>query len=105
MSPVPQHLVGERVLDVALDRAAQRPGAHRRVPALVDQQLLRLLVELQLQLVLGDLRADPADHQVDDHLDLVAGQLVEDDHLVDPVQELGRKTFFSSPMIRSFISS
>src|ERR1700749_3525804 len=27
----PQHVVGERILDVALDRAAQRPGTHRRV--------------------------------------------------------------------------
>ena len=50
-----QHLVGERVLDVALDRAAQRPGAHGRVPALVDQQLLGVLREVELQLVLGDL--------------------------------------------------
>src|SRR5581483_9391388 len=30
-----QHLVGERVLDVALDRPAQRACAHRRIPALV----------------------------------------------------------------------
>src|SRR5258706_13528816 len=32
-----EHVVGERILDVALDRAAQRPGAHRRVVALVDE--------------------------------------------------------------------
>ena len=38
-----QHLVRERVLDEALDRPAQRAGAHRRVPALLDQQVLGLL--------------------------------------------------------------
>src|SRR3954447_13724427 len=38
-----QDFVGERVLDVALDRPAQRAGAHRRVPALVDQQVLGLV--------------------------------------------------------------
>ena len=37
-----QHEVGERVLDVALDRAAQRARAHRRVPALLDEQVLGL---------------------------------------------------------------
>src|SRR5436305_15288158 len=35
--------VGQRILDETLDRAAQRPGAHRRVVALVDQQLLGAL--------------------------------------------------------------
>src|SRR5205823_12760808 len=31
-----EHEVGEGILDVPLDRAAQRPGAHRRVVALLD---------------------------------------------------------------------
>src|SRR5262245_52588560 len=35
-----EHEVGERVLDVALDGAAQRSCAHRRVVALLDEQLL-----------------------------------------------------------------
>src|SRR5690242_21046625 len=33
--------VGERIFDHALDRAAQRPGAHGGVVALLDEQLLR----------------------------------------------------------------
>src|SRR4051794_26845559 len=89
-----QDFVGERILDVALDRAAQRAGAHRRVPALLDQQVLGLVGQLELQFVLGHLDADAADHQVDDLLDLVLGELVEDDHLVDPVEELGAEDFF-----------
>ena len=84
-----EHEVGERILDEALDRAAQRAGAHRRVVALLDQQLLRLLGELDAGLVLAHLLAQALQHQVDDRLDLVLRQLVEDDHLVDAVQELG----------------
>ena len=40
-------------------------------------------------LVLAHLLLEPLHHQVDDDLDLVLRQLVEDDDLVDPVQELG----------------
>src|SRR4051794_35634448 len=80
--------VRQRVLDVALDRAAQRPGAHGRVPALLDQEVLRRLLELQLQLALGQRGADAQEQQVDDLLDLDLRELVEDDDLVDPVQEL-----------------
>jgi AcrR family transcriptional regulator len=50
-----EHVVGERVLDVALDRAAQRPGAHCRVVTLVDEQLLRLVGELDRDVVLRHL--------------------------------------------------
>src|SRR5215212_7825112 len=34
-----EHLVGERVLDVALDRPAQRARAHRGIPALLDEEV------------------------------------------------------------------
>src|SRR3712207_8223389 len=46
------------VLDVALYCAAQRPGAHRRVPPLLDQQVLGILGQLELQLALGHGLAD-----------------------------------------------
>src|SRR4051794_37280274 len=85
----PQDEVRERVLDVALDRAAQRPGAHGRVPALVRQQILGLLGELELQLPLGHRLPHAADEQVDDDLDLVLRELVEHQDVVDAVEELG----------------
>src|SRR3954447_16758325 len=84
----PQDEVRERVLDVALDRATQRTRPHRRVPALVDQEVLGRLGELELQLALGQRLADAAQEQLDDRLDLVLGELVEDDDLVDAVEEL-----------------
>ena len=51
-----EHEVGQRVLDVALDRPAQRAGAHRRVPALLDEEVLRALGQLELQVALGQRR-------------------------------------------------
>ena len=79
-----QHLVGERVLDVALDRAAERAGAHGGVPALFDQQVLGLVGEVERQLALRERLADPLEQQLDDGGDLLLGELVEDDDLVDP---------------------
>ena len=81
--------VGERILDAALDRAAQRPGAHRRVVALLDEQLLRVVGELDRRLVLRHLLAQALEQEVDDLRDLLLRELVEDDDLVDAVQELG----------------
>src|SRR4029453_7663784 len=80
--------VGQRVLDVALDRPAQRARSHRGVPALVDEQVLRVLRELELQLALGQRLADAAQEELHDGLDLVLRELVEDDDLVDAVEEL-----------------
>ena len=44
--------VGERVLDVTLDRPPQRTRAHGGIPALLDEHVLGLARELQLQLAL-----------------------------------------------------
>src|SRR5262245_45024133 len=65
-----QDEVGQRVLDHALDRAAQRPGAHRGVVALLDQQLLRLVRQLDRDLVRRHLLADALHLDVDDVEDL-----------------------------------
>src|SRR4051812_775423 len=85
----PQHEVGQRVLDVALDRPAKRAGAHRWVPALLDEQVLGVLGELELQFALRQRLADAAQEELDDRLDLLLLQLVEHDDVVDAVEELG----------------
>ena len=41
-----------------------------------------------MQLALGERFADPHQQQFDDRLDLVLLQLVEDDYVVDPIEEL-----------------
>src|SRR5918994_1919559 len=78
-----------RVLDVALDRPAQRTRAHCRVPALLHEEVRGLAGEVERQLALGQRLPDPLQQQLDDLGDLLLGELVEDDHLVDPVEELG----------------
>src|SRR5690242_1642912 len=44
----------ERVLDETLDRALQRPGAVRRIPARLRERLLRGVRELELDPPLGE---------------------------------------------------
>src|SRR4051812_11498739 len=85
----PQDEVRQRVLDVALDRATERAGAHGRVPPLLDEQVLGVLGQLQLQLAVRQRLADAAQEELDDRLDLLLLQLVEHDHVVDAVEELG----------------
>ena len=46
--------LGERVLEVVLDRAAQRAGAVLLVVALLDQELLRLGRELERDLAVDE---------------------------------------------------
>src|SRR4051794_28260086 len=90
----PEDEVRQRILDVALDRPAKRAGAHRRIPALLDQEVLGLLGEIELELALGERLADAAEQQLHDRLDLVLLQLVEDDDVVDSVEELGTEDLF-----------
>ena len=79
----------ERVLDEPLDRALERPRAVRRIPALLGEQLLRLVRDLELDPPLREPLAQPRELQLDDVGELLARQRLEDDDLVDAVQELG----------------
>src|SRR5207302_5517156 len=63
---VEQDPLGQRVFDLPLDRAAQRPGAHDRVPTLLRQPQLRVVGQLQRHVLVAQLVLDPGDHDVDD---------------------------------------
>jgi hypothetical protein len=82
-------LAEQHFLDEALDRAPQRPGTHGRVVAPLHHHVLGRVGQLDRDLVHLHLLAEALHQLVDDALDLVLGQLVEDDHLVDAVQQLG----------------
>ncbi len=84
-----EDLLGERVLEQALNRTAERAGAERGVEALLRQKLAGVLGERDAEALLAELHAQPVDHEVDDLLDLLGVQVVEDDDLVDAVEELG----------------
>src|SRR5450759_656585 len=55
----PQYRLGHRVLDEPGDRAAQRPRAHGRVEPFLDQSLLGGVADLEPDVLLGQLLADP----------------------------------------------
>src|SRR5450759_52782 len=83
-----QHLLGERVLDEALDRASQGPSAEGGVEALLGEQTAGLRRERDAHAAGEELVAQVRDHEVDDRADLLGRELVEDDDLVDTVEEL-----------------
>src|SRR5215208_1742757 len=78
----------ERVLDQALERPLQRPRAVRRVPAGLDEVLLRGVGELDRQPALREPPPQLCELQLDDVGELLLRQRMELDDLVDPVQEL-----------------
>ena len=80
--------LGQRILDVLLDRPAELPGAVGRVVPLLDQEVEGGLGGLELDALLAELGVDPVDHQPDDLRDVLLGQGVEDDDVVDAVDEL-----------------
>src|SRR5689334_215492 len=62
----------ERVLEEALDRALERPGAVGGVPTGVGDHALRLVGQLELQATLGEPAPEPPELLLDDLADLVA---------------------------------
>src|SRR4051794_15891035 len=83
-----EDLLRELVLDLALDRPAQRPGTQHGVEPAAREQRLRRRRQLDGHVLVGELRLHPRDHEVDHRDDLLLRQLVEHDDVVDAVQEL-----------------
>src|SRR5699024_2146077 len=81
--------LGELVLDVALDGAAQRPGTEHRVIAAFGHQVVCRLGELDVHVLVGQPRGQLGDHEVHDLVDLLLRQLGEDDDVIHTVEELG----------------
>ena len=86
---LPQDPLGERVLHQLLDGPPQRAGPQLGVVALLGQQVAGGRGQLDGQPLGLQLHRGAGQHEVDDLDDLLAGELVEDDHLVDAVEELG----------------
>src|SRR2546425_836780 len=80
--------LGERILDVLLDRPPKLARSVLRVVALVHQGRLGGRREDQLDALLGELLVDPVEHQPNDLLDVRQRERVEHDDVVDPVDEL-----------------
>jgi hypothetical protein len=82
--------LAERVLDVLLQDSAQRTGAvvavHQR---LVEDPLARVFVHRHRDRLLRQVGVELVHHQLDDRNQVLLGQRVEQDHLVETVEELG----------------
>src|SRR6185312_3327816 len=83
-----QHLLCELVLDLALNRAPQRTRPELRIPAFLGEQFLAVFGDLEVHVLRLDLADDFLELETDDLFDLLAGELVEHDDLVDAVEEL-----------------
>ena len=79
----------ERILDVTLHRAAHRTSTVVRVVALLDEEFLGLLVELQVDVLYSKTPHDGVDFEIDDLDEILAVEHVENDLLVETVEELG----------------
>src|SRR5439155_19840555 len=75
--------------DAPLDRALEGSGAIDRVVALVGQQLLGRIRQLQHEVALGQAPAQPTELVFHDPPDLLAREAVEDHDYVDAVEEFG----------------
>src|SRR5579885_650743 len=78
----------QRILDLLLDGALQRPGSIDRVEARLAEQIPRRIIEHQIHVPL--LQALPQIHELDvhDRADLLRAERMEDDDVVDAVDEL-----------------
>src|SRR3984957_10236100 len=65
-----QDALGERIFDLLLDRALQRPRAVHRIKARLADEVARLIVELKTHIALEEARAQVAQLDVDNGADL-----------------------------------
>src|SRR5438105_2935205 len=81
---------GQRILDVALDGAPQRPRAVRPILARhLDDPVDHLGRQRDLQLAIGEVVVQLVNQQRHDPPQVVVAQRLEDDDFVDAVDELG----------------
>ena len=83
-----QDLLGDGLLDVALNHAAQRTGTEQRVEALLREQVLGGVGEFERHMTVEQAVVELLDVQIHDLAHLRLGELLEDDDVVQTVQEL-----------------
>ena len=84
-----EHLVRQRILELLLDQAIQRPGTEDRVVALLGQTLSGRRAKLDRDLPLAKLRFELENELVDHALHHLGRQRIEANDLVETVSELG----------------
>src|SRR5579872_4756705 len=82
----------ERILDLLLDRALQRPSTVYRIEARLPDEVARLVIELQVHVALHQPLAQVRELNVDDLADLLGSKRVEHHDVVDAIDELRPET-------------
>src|SRR5208282_5270282 len=77
----------QRVLNQALNGAAEWPGTISGIEALLEQQLHRRSCELQGDFALYKKLLDVLEQQIDDACQLFFAQRIEDNNLIDTIDE------------------
>src|SRR4051794_4440002 len=80
---------GERVLDVAPDGPGERASAELGVVALLCEELLGRIGDLDLDALALEVLVQAGEHDVNDLQHVLLGEGLEDDDLIYPVEELG----------------
>ena len=83
-----EDLEAERIENLFLDRALQRPRAVNRIVAFARDQCLGGIGQLERDLLLLETFRQAAQLDLDDLLQVLLVQPVEDDDLVDAIQKL-----------------
>ncbi|SBV31309.1 200 kDa antigen p200, putative (fragment) [uncultured Sphingopyxis sp.] len=84
-----EQLLGERLLDLFLDQAAHRTRAIELVIALAGQPFARRIVELDMDVAVGELQFEFEDELVDDARDHLGRQIAEGHDRIEAVAEFG----------------
>src|SRR5690606_41254585 len=83
-----QDAPGQRILDVALDRALERPGAELRVPAHFREHVLGRFGDDEAELALREELGELGELDIDDTPELVALESSEHHDLIEAIDEL-----------------
>ena len=86
--PAREDVLGETVLEIALDCALERPGAVGRVVADIGQEVFGRIRDFELHVTIGEALREDTELNVDDVAQLRAVEPMEDDCLVEPIEEL-----------------
>jgi hypothetical protein len=84
-----EQLFGQRILQVALDRALERPRAVDRIVADPAEPALGGIAELERDLAVLEQALHPPDLDLDDRRHVLGREPVKQDDLIEAVEELG----------------
>src|SRR5437588_11034057 len=83
-----QQFLGKRIFEITLDRAAHWSGAILWIVPFLDQKFFRGLIQLNMNIFRFDPTQHFSDFEFDDLHQVALGQLMEDNDVVEPIDEL-----------------